>query len=994
MYDGAHTIHHLYSAVVLPLKLWISLLTLTLCALIGAAAWGAEAPSAVELLFSRRAGQELRLYGRDLFRAGTDTASPPPMGAIADDYRLGTGDELVLHLRGQVSRSSRHVIGQDGLLTIEDLRPLQATGRTLGDLRQEVEEAVSAAHLQTQAYLSIARTRQVGVLVLGEVARPGRQQLNAFATPLDALLAAGGIGPQGSLRAIRLLRPGEAPQVLDLYALLDQGDGPATRVLGDGARLVVPPLGPTIAIAGAVKRPGIYEIPVDGPLDAEMALALAGGPVRPGGDRTVLLRYSRDGVEEARPLPAPDMVAMQDGDLLLHAPDGGVRADSLFLSGHVETPGARPFTQRLADLIKQRDLPPDLYRPLAVLLRRNRAGGAAEMRAVDLGEMLAGRSDIPSQDGDELVLLGDADIAFLRSRSVLSQFAPGPETGENCPGLRSLAAALTANPAGPLAAGPLALAARELAGPALPCPTLFMEKPDLLPFLLSQSAFLRQGALRPGPYPILPDTKLSLIAPIAGTIVPIEGVDRRLQPGEVVDIGGDGVSLSGAVRQPGLRPLATAGSLSSLLGNGAPLRSDAYGLVAILDRFDSASIARHKILFTPAEVVAGHFDLRLRDGDRITILSRDQVRLAFPSPEQEAVPIPEQKPVERRKMQEAAPTPLAPDIRSLLTERLIGVRGGVVMPGDYPVAGPLPLATLLRAAGGLRDEADPNRVELVPPQSAEAPTSLLTGGVGAERPIRPGEAVRVTLRRRPTELRSVMVAGEVMEPGGFDLAPGEKLSSLLARAGGLTPHAYPAGAIFTRESARVAEEEGLRRAAREMDRELAQMLGGKNPPDPQRVALARQLADELRSTSGLGRITVQIDPEILASRPELDITLQAGDRLYIPKRPATVTVAGEVLAPASLLFDPQKQAEDYLREAGGLTRFADDDRIFLIHPDGSAEPLSQPRGRHGRVPVTPGAMLVVPRDAEPLEILPLAQSITTILSQIAFSAAAIASISD
>ncbi|MQP64021.1 sugar transporter [Niveispirillum sp. SYP-B3756] len=976
----------------LPLKILITLFTLAFCALSGNAVWGAEAPSAVELLFSRRAGQELRLYGRDLFRPGADSAILPPMGAIADDYRLGPGDELVLHLRGQVSRSSRHLIGQDGLLTVEDLRPLQATGRTLGDLRREVEEAVSAAHLQTQAYLSIGRTRQVGVLVLGEVARPGRQQLNAFATPLDALLAAGGIGPQGSLRAIRLLRPGEEPLVLDLYALLEQGDGPATQVLGDGARLVVPPLGPTIAVAGAVKRPGIYELPADDIIDGEMALALAGGPLRPGGDRTVLLRYDREGVEAARPLPAPDMVGMQDGDLLLHTPDGGTRAGSLSLSGHVETPGARPFAARLVDLIDRNDLPPDLYQPLAVLLRRNRAGGAAEMRAVDLGEMLAGRSDIPSQDGDELVLLGADDIAFLRSRAVLSEFTKATPAQEgDCPGLRSLSAALTADPAGPLAAGPLALAAREMVGPDLPCPPLFQDQPDLLPFLLSQSAFLRQGALRPGPYPILPGAKLSLIAPLAGAAAMD---DHRLQPGEVVDIGGDGVSLSGAVRQPGLRPLTTAGTLVSLLGDGALLRDDAYGLVAILDRFDSANIARQKLLFAPAEVVAGHFDLRLRDGDRLTILSRDQVRLAFPSVERDIIPNTERTPVAQRAAQAVAPIPLSAEIRALLAERIISVRGAVAMPGDYPVAGPLPLAALLRAAGGLRDEADPNRVELVPAAGTDAPTSLLAGGVGAERPIRPGEALRVALHRRPTELRSVMVAGEVMEPGGFDLAPGEKLSSLLARAGGLTPQAYPAGAIFTRDSARVAEEEGLRRAAREMDRELAQMLGGKNPPDPQRVALARQLAEELRSTSGLGRITVQIDPEILASRPELDISLQAGDRLYIPKRPATVTVAGEVLAPASLLFDPQKQAEDYLRDAGGLTRFADDDRIFLIHPDGSAEPLDQPRGRHGRVAVTPGAMLVVPRDAEPLEILPLAQSITTILSQIAFGAAAIASISD
>jgi protein involved in polysaccharide export with SLBB domain len=974
------------------LRRFIILLIVSIVALCASSTLAADAPSPLEILFSRRAGQELRLYGHDLFTGATgEPAQSLPAGAIVDDYRLGPGDELVLHLRGQVSRSTRHLIGQDGLLTVEDLRPIQAAGRSLGDVRRDVEEAVSAAQLQTQAYLSVARTRQISVLVLGAVSRPGRQQLNAFATALDALLAAGGIGPQGSLRAIRLIRPGQPPELLDLYQLLEAGEGPATVVLGDGARLVVPPLGPTIAMAGAVKRPGIYEMPTGTGMAGDQLLALAGGPLRPGGERTVLLRYGRDGVEKADAIDRLPMLTLRDGDLLLHAPDGGTRQDSVALYGHVETPGARPLhpTGTLADLIDRDALPPDLYQPMAVLLRQTRAGGPPEMRPVNLVELLAGRDRQAAQDGDELVLLGADDISFLRSQAVLSRFTPdhAPAPVPDCPGLDNLTAALTADPAGPLAAGPLALAARDMAGPALPCPSLFTERPDLLPFLLRQSAFIRRGVLRPGPYPVVAGVKLALIAPLAGARLATDD-EQRLVPGQLVDIGGDGVLLSGAVRQPGLRPLEMADSLSHLLGDGRILAPDAYGLAATLDRFDSGRIASQTLLFAPADVLTGGFDLRLREGDRITILFRDQVRAAFPGAGPPIIPVPEQDQVL------GGPLPLPTATRSLLADRLIGVRGGVREPGDYPVAGPLALSILLRAAGGLREEADRARVELIPALGTQTAPTLLADGVAAHRPIQPGEAVRVGLLRRPAEARSVMVAGEVMEPGSFDLIPGETLSSLLIRAGGLTPHAYPAGAIFTRESARVAEEEGLRRTAREMDRQLAQLLGGKNPPDPQRVALARQLADELRSSTALGRITVQVDPEILAGRPELDIPLQAGDRLYIPKRPATVTVAGEVLSPASLLFDPEKDVEDYLREAGGLTRFADDDRIFLVHPDGSAEPLDQPRARHGRVAVTPGAMLVVPRDAEPLEILPLAQSITTILSQIAFSAAAIASISD
>lgn len=956
---------------------------------------GQAAPGRLERMFSQRAGQMLTLFGRDLF-AGAPVAGPqangtPLLGMVGDEYRLGPGDELSLLLRGQVSRSRLYRIGADGLLLIEDLRPVAAAGRSLRQVREEVEAAVAVAHLQTQAFLSIVAPRHVGVLVLGQVARPGRQQLPAFATVLDALQAAGGVLPEGSLRAIRLLDPGGQETLVDLYDLLTRGEGAATRPLVDGTRLVIPPIGPVVAAAGAVKRPGLYELPADdggltGPDDTADLLALAGGSLRPGQDRSTLLRYDDQGVERPQPVTAGTPLPLRDGDLLLHAPLGGARRGSVTLGGAVAEPGERPLAEgmRLAGLVDGRMLPADIYHPAAILLRRSAAGGPPAMQTLDLAALLAGRQEEEVRDGDRLLLLAATDVAFLRSRAVLSLLAgrlPDPGAIAACPGLASLAAALTADPEGPLAAGPAALAAMGIEGPPLPCPPLFVDDPDLLPFLLRQSVFLRRGVMRPGPYPVAGPVALSMLAPLAGG--QHEGREQ-VHPGQVADAGSDGILLAGAVRQPGLRSF-DGGSLRSLLaGAGAPLPG-AYGLVAVLDRAEPAGPARRTHLFAPADVLAGRFDLRLRDGDRITLFHQADVMAVPDAP--------------------GAPDPLDPAIRALLRERTIALRGGVMRPGEYPVAGPAPLDLLLRVAGGLHPDADGARVELTPAPAAGPATNpggdpfagqprLLPQGSAGVHAIAPGSALRVGLRQRPQERRGVLLAGEVMEPGIYDLAPGETLSGLLVRAGGLTTDAYPDGTIFTRESARLAEEEGLRRNARELDRQLAQMLGGKNPPDPARVDMLRRLAEDLRGVSALGRITVKADPGVLADRPELDIPLMPGDRIHIPRRPLTVTVSGEVLSPASLLFDPEKTPRDYLREAGGLTRYADDGRIFIIHPDGAAEPLRGGWLSHRAVAVTPGSMLVVPRDAEPFEWLPLAQSITTILSQIAFSAAAIAAIQD
>lgn len=965
---------------------------------VAAAAVTEERPAGrVERLFSDRAGQELRLYGHDLF-AGQPPDDGPGLGSVGDDYRLGPGDELSLLLRGQVTRSSRHRIGADGLLLIDDLRPIAAAGRSLGEVRTELEAAVAATHVQTQAFLSLLSLRRIGVLVLGQVTRPGRLSLPAFATPLDALMAAGGVLPDGSLRSIRLARPGADPVTIDLYDLLTLGDGAAAALLSDGARLIVPPLGPTVAVAGSVKRPGIYELPPSatagiGPDDTADLLALAGGSLRPARDRSTLLRLSPDGAERSQPVSSAEPMALRDGDLLLHAPEGGARAGTVTLSGAVAEPGARTLTpdMRLADLLDRSMLPADAYQPLMLLLRRTAAGGAPQMRALDLSDLLAGREGEEARDGDHLIVLSAEDIAFLRSRSVLALLSGQPADPllvEECAGLASLAATLSADPDGPLAAGPVARAASGMEGLPLPCPPLFRGEGDLLPFLLHQSVFLRRGVLRPGPYPLAGRMALSALAPLAGGS---HAGKAQVVPGQVVDVEGDGVLVSGPVRQPGLRAVGPEGlTLRELLsGAGAPL-PDAYGLAAMLERADAAGSGRRPSLFAPATVLEGSFDLRLRDGDRVTLFLREEVMLPSAETGSPASPVP--------------PDPLPPPVRALLSERAVALRGGVVRPGEYPVAGALPLSMLLRAAGGLKPEADPERLELLPPPRGPrgegdgdprgVTPRTLAGGVAATDPIPPGAALRVGLRQRPQERRGVLLAGEVAEPGTYDIAPGETLSMLLLRAGGLMEDAYPAGAIFTRESARLAEEEGLRRSARELDRQLAQMLGGKNPPDPARVELVRQLADELRRATALGRITVEANPALLEERPELDIPLQPGDRIHIPKRPLTVTVSGEVLSPASLLFDPDKEAEDYLREAGGLTRFADDGRIFIIQPNGAAQPLESSWLSHDVAILMPGSMIVVPRDAEPFEWLPLTQSITTILSQIAFSAAAIAAIED
>ena len=182
--------------------------------------------------------------------------------------------------------------------------------------------------------------------------------------------------------------------------------------------------------------------------------------------------------------------------------------------------------------------------------------------------------------------------------------------------------------------------------------------------------------------------------------------------------------------------------------------------------------------------------------------------------------------------------------------------------------------------------ADPTSIEVtVDSEHGPGRTLVDLGGVsGSTSRVGPGDAIRVNSRTIALELRGVTIEGEVPRPGSYDVLRGETLSSLVNRAGGLTQEAYPAGAVFTRESARRRESEQFQRAAQDIERALTtEMFRPDAQSRPEGVALARQLAAELRGTQAVGRITIEADPAVLKSQPRRDILLEPGDRLVIPK---------------------------------------------------------------------------------------------------------------
>ncbi len=142
-------------------------------------------------------------------------------------------------------------------------------------MRQLLSERVSRELIGVQSSISLGELRSVRVFLLGDVRQPGSYTVSSLATITNLLFVGGGITEVGSLRKVQLKRDGRLVQTLDLYALLLRGDSSGDMRLQPGDVVFVPPVGPRVSAAGAVKRPAIYEI--DGEQTLGDIVQLAGG---------------------------------------------------------------------------------------------------------------------------------------------------------------------------------------------------------------------------------------------------------------------------------------------------------------------------------------------------------------------------------------------------------------------------------------------------------------------------------------------------------------------------------------------------------------------------------------------------------------------------------------------------------------------------------------------------------------------------------------------
>ena len=342
----------------------------------------------------------------------------------------------------------------------------------------------------------------------------------------------------------------------------------------------------------------------------------------------------------------------------------------------------------------------------------------------------------------------------------------------------------------------------------------------------------------------------------------------------------------------------------------------------------------------------------------------------------------------------------APSALTYLLDQSVGVFGEVQRQGLYPVARMTDLNTVLEAAGGLTREANGSTIEFLSYRTAlEKGASVyqtldLSKTGSLERLVEPGDVLTVRARYTGQEAGTVQLSGEFRLPGRYTILRGETLTQLFARAGGLTEFAYPYGAVLTRESAKKTEAQSLKRATAELQDALVTTMtsGALAGSSGSASDFLKLLIAQVENAKPVGRIVVEADPTVIAARPSNDIRLDPGDEIFIPKRPSSVTVTGQVLSAGSVAFNPGASAADYIESSGGFTPYADKGHAFVVYPNGQAKSLKLSFWNFRDETVPPGSYIVIPRETPPVYSLFLTEKIAGIFSNLAISAAALSTL--
>ena len=336
-------------------------------------------PSEFQKFVETATGRMLPVFGSSFFADAADSFAPLDNVPVPSDYTVAPGDEVIIRAWGSIDVDYRAVVDRNGLVNLPRVGSFSVAGVRASDLERHLRSQIGRLFTNFNLSVTLGALRGVKVFVVGPAARPGVYTLGSQSTMLSGVVAAGGPGPNGSMRRVLLRRDGKVISEIDVYEFLVAGDKSRDLPLAAGDVIVFQNVGPRVALAGATDSPAIYELRSREERISDLLRYAGGAPVLANPSRAQLER-----IDPATPA-APRVVEsfaldtaglaknLRDGDILSLLEISPKFANAVTLKGHVAQPLRYPFTpgMRIRDLIPDREalVSPDFYKRKNLLVQ-------------------------------------------------------------------------------------------------------------------------------------------------------------------------------------------------------------------------------------------------------------------------------------------------------------------------------------------------------------------------------------------------------------------------------------------------------------------------------------------------------------------------------------------------------------------------------------------------------------------------------------------------
>ena len=385
------------------------------------------------------------------------------------------------------------------------------------------------------------------------------------------------------------------------------------------------------------------------------------------------------------------------------------------------------------------------------------------------------------------------------------------------------------------------------------------------------------------------------------------------------------VYLEGHVRRPGGYEFKEGMKLLDLIPSFDELLPEPYLDYADIIRLIPPDFHPETISFNLGNLLRGDLsqNIELKEHDRVTIYSRE----------------------------------------SLQEVPQVTIGGEVQSPGKYRLVENMRVKELIYNAGNLKRSAYVSEAEITRMIKTEKGVTSKVININLGEALRENPEHNIPLKEDDYLLvrqvpgwyieKTVTLEGEVKFLGVYSFSKGERLSSVIERAGGFTEHAYLKGAFFTRESARRIQEERIKGFIDRLEEDIltaqarlaeASVSGADAKGLEQSLAAKRELLRKTRAAQVTGRVVIALDSLDKFKGSKYDMELEDGDTLTIPPMPWIVNVLGSVYNPTSIVYTRGKRADFYVNKVGGPTSDAEEGEMYIVKADGTVISKTQKGG--------------------------------------------------